>query len=559
MPASKYNGGMSEANPTSIPAPAARWHLVLAWVALALIVAFAAWLRTQDFDESFWLDELHTAWCVAADLADVAPRAMQGNQPPLPYWLLWGWVQVAGVSEWSLRGPSLAASLASIVMAFLVVRNWTRSLAAGLAAAFFLAIEPESIRYGGEARVYAWLQLLALAHVWLTARVLQTGALRTRVGWIIVALLLAHTHYLAALLVAAEGMVLVLVSLVAWMRRLPRPYTLPRLACDLALAALGYAPLVPGLLDVAARSENWKLFIPPTQIADLWEIVPFQRVLVDVTLFTIVAIVVRRVGGWKPVVAKLNWRPALTLSGVFALAWTAAWLLSLSDATRIFYPRYLLLLYVLPALWLGWIVSLGATPALRVAALSVAGVLLWISSPVHQDYFLEPQARPRRNEDWRSVANLFNQIAPRGRAHVILLAPGLIECEGLREGDDAELREYCSYPLRSAYPLTRPSVIHPLSAIDPGNLSPDEVAFVNRHAQVWVVVRGPPGYRLRFRNQLAESFDTQRVITVHERSAGQVEILKIVLPPSQRIENAKPERKAAADAELARELKEQRN
>jgi hypothetical protein len=248
----------------------------------------------------------------------------------------------------------------------------------------------------------------------------------------------------------------------------------------------------------------------------------------------------------------------LILAGVYVLAWTAAWLLSLSDATRIFYPRYLLLLYVLPALWLGWIVSLGATPALRVAALSVAGVLLWISSPVHQDYFLEPQARPRRNEDWRHVANWFTQV-PRGRANVILLAPGLIECEDLRGSDDRELREYCSYPLRSAYPLAQPAVIHPLPAIDPGKLSPDEVAFVNRHAQVWVVVRGPPGYRTRFRNQLAESFDTQRVITVHERSAGQVEILKIVLPPSQRIENAKPERKAAADAELARELKEQRN
>lgn len=105
---------------------------------------------------------------MVGELGDVAPRAMQGNQSPLAYWLLWGWVQIAGVSEWSLPVGHPWWQVWRRLWPCLSRCAWTKSYFAALVAAFLgLAIEPYSIFDGGEVRVYAWVELLAVLHVML--------------------------------------------------------------------------------------------------------------------------------------------------------------------------------------------------------------------------------------------------------------------------------------------------------------------------------------------------------------------------------------------------------
>src|SRR5437762_14037393 len=92
-------------SPPPATSPTPRWTLM----ALFLVVAIGAALRLWQARESLWLDELHTAWCAGGSLADVAPRAMIGNQSPLFFWLEWLIVRLLGSSEWTLRLPSIVA------------------------------------------------------------------------------------------------------------------------------------------------------------------------------------------------------------------------------------------------------------------------------------------------------------------------------------------------------------------------------------------------------------------------------------------------------------------
>ena len=47
-----------------------------------VVFAVALLLRIPSCYESFWVDELHSAWCVWDNLADVPARAEIGHQSP---------------------------------------------------------------------------------------------------------------------------------------------------------------------------------------------------------------------------------------------------------------------------------------------------------------------------------------------------------------------------------------------------------------------------------------------------------------------------------------------
>src|SRR5688572_19813575 len=94
---------MSPASDDASPRP--RWSLA----ALTAILALGAMLRWGPVRESLWIDELHTAWCVSGSLADVAPRAMAGNQSPVFFWIEWLLTSLFGHNELTFRLPSLIA------------------------------------------------------------------------------------------------------------------------------------------------------------------------------------------------------------------------------------------------------------------------------------------------------------------------------------------------------------------------------------------------------------------------------------------------------------------
>src|SRR5436190_2303547 len=134
----------------------------LHWLILAAITLLAAVFRVWQVNESLWVDELHTSWCLQAGFGNVAQRAAEGNQSPLYFWLLWGITRVLGESEITLRLPSLLAGMALPGIAWLLVRRLDlgeRTFLAAVLAALLVCVDHTSIFYCTEARPYALVEL----------------------------------------------------------------------------------------------------------------------------------------------------------------------------------------------------------------------------------------------------------------------------------------------------------------------------------------------------------------------------------------------------------------
>ena len=130
-------------------------------IAATAVFAIAIALRMPSCYESFWLDELHSAWTVWDDLSAVTSRAEAGHQSPLYYQGLWLWKQLAGSSELGMRLSSVLATALSCVVLTIGVARWSGVLSAGITAGMVLAIERNAIFFGTEIRPYAWILLLA--------------------------------------------------------------------------------------------------------------------------------------------------------------------------------------------------------------------------------------------------------------------------------------------------------------------------------------------------------------------------------------------------------------
>lgn len=439
--------------------------------ALILLLIFAAWLRTAHFDESLWLDELHTSWTIHDSLADVAPRAAMGNQPPLPYWLWWAWVQLVGESEFTLRFPSLVASLAAIAILYFAVLRWTGSYLAAMTAAVLLTIEPLALFYGGEARVYAWLQALGLLHVALLVELLRNPSAKVHWLWVVLGVVLIYTHFTAALFVGAAFFVALIAAAVP---RWQSKYRFRAILLDAALTTLALLPAIPSLRMIAARRDNWAQFIDLPSAHTLHELVGFPQTLGLAVIAFIVGWGLTKLHRQKareevpqalpsvPVPVRVV-LPVLLLW--FGLPLLVASILSQLDIARLFYPRYLIMATMAMPAVIGML--LGSLHSLRgrtaTAVLLIATGLIEVGAV--QAFLMEPHARqafvPSRRENWRDAVAAVNQRlnSTPGRYRTVILSPGLIE---LSEDDaletEGDLRSFATFPLQGLYELDDPKV-----------------------------------------------------------------------------------------------------
>lgn len=141
-----------------------------------MIVAVA--VRWTSLSESFWVDELHSAWCVWDTPADVFSRSTMGHQSPVWFTGLWAWKQVVGENEFALRMFSvLAVAIGCGVLTGGVARISGRTVA-GIAAGLAMAIESNSLFFGTELRPYSAVILFASVAAVCFARVWRVGSRR---------------------------------------------------------------------------------------------------------------------------------------------------------------------------------------------------------------------------------------------------------------------------------------------------------------------------------------------------------------------------------------------
>lgn len=165
---------------------------------------------------------------LAAPLVAAAAWLSGGGDPLAP--LTWA------------RVPSLVAGLAAIALLYRVGTRWF-SPRAGLVAAGLLALSPEGMVWGGRARMYALIQLLALILALLVYAGSQ-GRGSSRLRWLAVLVLLIAllTQFGAIILVPP---LIVGALAVGWLTRLPgeRPWFLQRTVIAQAVALLAVVGL----------------------------------------------------------------------------------------------------------------------------------------------------------------------------------------------------------------------------------------------------------------------------------------------------------------------------
>jgi mannosyltransferase len=477
-----------------------------AYVLLGLLTTAALAMRLAQAGESLWVDELHTAWAVAGGVDELAARAKAGNQPPLYFYLVRGATRLFGMNEAALRLPSILAGAALVPFSFALVRRWSGSNWAALAAAAIAAVDRDFLFYATEARVYAVLQLLALLRLAVFVRLLAASSGRLRLAYIAVSALMFHLHYTTALLWVGEA---ACVTLVGCGRR--RRNGAPADAADdpgfyaassflrdsLVIVAL-VLPAAPHLAEVFQRRENWAGFIPAPTLEQLatepyaGRIAPWACYLAPPAVCLLLSILTHRRSHRRDdePARGLN-RVLLVTATWIAVPILAAWLLSVTDIARVFLYRYLIGSAAAAPLVAGLLCGLGATKIWRsIAAIAAISAAIGCTAPEYAARFAaESRFLADRNEDWRSAIAHINS---RDDRLPVLLYAGLIETKSYAASPDPLLRAYCVLPATAIYDLGADRrTLLPLTSLG-APLSSEQCQPLTAQQGAWLLLRVPP-------------------------------------------------------------------
>jgi 4-amino-4-deoxy-L-arabinose transferase-like glycosyltransferase len=182
----------------------------LFWLLPLILLAWGLRLYRLDA-QSLWYDEGVTATLAQRSLVDLTAWTARDIQPPLYYYVVWGWGRLAGWSEWSLRFVSVWWGVLSVPLLAVLTQRLTRSRAAAVTAALLTAFHPLLLYYSQEARMYTMLVALGLLAGYQLARI-DDGEARwpAWVSYALVATLAVYTHYFAFFLLLALGVAFLL-------------------------------------------------------------------------------------------------------------------------------------------------------------------------------------------------------------------------------------------------------------------------------------------------------------------------------------------------------------
>lgn len=434
-----------------------------ATVAAVLVFMIAVAFRWSSCHESYWVDELHTAWCVDEALRDVAPRAAMGHQSPFYFWGLWCYRSLVGDGEWAMRMSSVVATAAAAGMVtFGLARQG--GVWGGLAGGFVLAIDANSIFFGTELRPYAWVMLITAA--WLMAVTWRIhDASDGDVWWptVMAASVIGWVHPTAAALplLAMFGMSVCRRSIEASVRRIIAGWV----CVSVSMAMLWW--LVIG--DTWSDRGQWESFAVATggsDFVDLWNWGPLVLVPA-LSLWTACWLGRNGRSGGKGA------RFGLTALLAIVVVTTAFFVASRYVGIHLWHRRYMVALLPAQAIAVGWAVSVweGQSDRGRVLAILLAILLAiflvgWSAIGQHAwQRVLLGQPMITRGEDWRSASDWIEQQF--GQPNLIWVDSGLIEARSLKlvmpdekslppsEEGDQKLSRYLCYPMLGPYRVGR--------------------------------------------------------------------------------------------------------
>lgn len=167
-------------------------------------------LRLINLNQSLWLDEAISIQAVSNfNLVTLVTEFTKFDlHPPLYYTVLWIWSGIFGISEISIRLPSVFFGVATIFIVYLVGKKLF-SRRVGFIAALLLAINPLHVYYSQEARMYSLATLLVAINFLFFLRILNKqrwGIL----GYGLTLALAVATDYMPLLIIPAQSLFLLI-------------------------------------------------------------------------------------------------------------------------------------------------------------------------------------------------------------------------------------------------------------------------------------------------------------------------------------------------------------
>lgn len=504
-----------------------RSHITLAITSIIIVTVVIA-LRVPSCSESFWVDELHTAWTIHDDLVDILPRAQIGHQQPYYFGMLWLWRQVFGESELALRMTSvLAVAIASVIVNVAVAQS-TKNKIAGFASGMFLAIESNSIFFGTELRPYAVVMLASAAACCLAQTAWNRQPAERGAAWVSlsVAIGIAAIMQFTSLGILAWLPIAVILRWcwIDW-RGLMRLRKADGVVL-VVIVAVTFLAMPRHVLETWNERSIWASFASTKYIDDLWELWPWLVGLVMPASWLALSSLLNRNFKMSDEISFAGCLAIILAGSAFAF-----WLAAYEGFAPLWHRRFMIaglpmLAWIFGA-WIGGGAGRWTILACWQGVLSLAVSIVLLGSLGGWSQNVLPRISKgrwqliTRGENWRDAIAYVDQHAKADDA--VAIDAGLIEQAAWQdEIVSAPLMnnksEYLSYPLRGTYELSNAaSVIAP-------NLSPMNY-WAMTHGRGWVISRRPANHLMALIQEhlRVNRIDTKRV-KIQTRSFGGVSV-----------------------------------
>lgn len=186
--------------------------------------------KTTFTPKEFWADKS------LEDYFDAIRRSDLGNSP-FYYILLHNWINVFGISDYSIRFLSVFFSCLTIILLFFFIKENFKNIQLALLACFLMAVEPFFIAYSQQARNYSLSFFLTLLATYIFLKIIkneENGVKKNGLYWCygILSAMCLLSHFLTATVFMAHGLYVLLFV------RKTRPWIL--LPISLSIGALAF-------------------------------------------------------------------------------------------------------------------------------------------------------------------------------------------------------------------------------------------------------------------------------------------------------------------------------
>lgn len=176
------------------------------WQFLGMIIIFSVFFLLRLYRlgyHDFWYDEAGTVF--------YAQHPWGNWNAPLYWILLHFWIKLFGISEFSMRFPSLIFSFLSVVLVFIMGRKLFNKRV-GIIASIIMGLSPFHIWYAQEARDYSMLLFFGMLSSWLVYKAINEKRLKIWAFFILASIAGLYTNYFFIFILIAQLIYIVAVS-----------------------------------------------------------------------------------------------------------------------------------------------------------------------------------------------------------------------------------------------------------------------------------------------------------------------------------------------------------